>query len=212
VGYPSPDRRLLGRPLTAPSFTYSFITPPSPVEASGLPIINTQVLIIGSGAGGGVAASRLALDYDTLVIDKGIYAPTGEKHRGQSEALEEMYQNGGFIASESGTISILAGSVFGGGTAINWSGSLKTQHYVREEWAKKKGLGWFLSKGYSDALEAVSDPQSQWLTSGMRSHGCGNRAHHAEQIQRETSRRKSTTWIPRRSYPGRCRRSAVLTF
>ena len=66
-----------------------------------------------------------------------------------------MYQNGGFIASESGTISILAGSVFGGGTSINWSGSLKTQHYVREEWAKKKGLDWFLTKGYSDALDAV---------------------------------------------------------
>ena len=68
-----------------------------------------------------------------------------------------MYQNGGFIASESGTISILAGSVFGGGTSINWSGSLKTQHYVREEWATKKGLGWFLTKGYSDALNAVRD-------------------------------------------------------
>jgi long-chain-alcohol oxidase len=157
IGYPSPDRRLSGRPLTAPKFTYSFITPPTPVQGSDFPIINTQILIIGSGAGGGVVASRLAQDYETLVIDKGVYAPTGKKHRGQSEAFEEMYQNGGFIASESGTISILAGSVFGGGTSINWSGSLKTQHYVREEWAKKKGLSWFLSKGYSDALDAVRD-------------------------------------------------------
>jgi long-chain-alcohol oxidase len=167
VGYPSPDRRLLSRPLTSPAFTYDFVTPPSPVEGSGLPIINTQVLIIGSGAGGGVVASRLAEDYETLVIDKGVYAPTGEKHRGQSEALEEMYQNGGFFASESGTISVLAGSVFGGGTAINWSGSLKTQHYVREEWAKKKGLGWFLSKGYSDALDAVRSTRSPKLTTGL---------------------------------------------
>jgi long-chain-alcohol oxidase len=125
------------------------------------------VLIIGSGAGGGVVASRVAPAYETLVIDKGVYAPTGAKHRGQSEALEEMYQNGGFIASESGTISILAGSVFGGGTAINWSGSLKTQHYVREEWAKKKGLSWFLSKGYSDALDAVSKVQCDGLTPGL---------------------------------------------
>jgi long-chain-alcohol oxidase len=167
IGYPSPDRRLLGRPLTAPKFTYSFITPPSPAEGSGLPIITTQVLIIGSGAGGGVVASRLARDYETLVIDKGVYAPTGKKHRGQSEAFEEMYQNGGFIASESGTISILAGSVFGGGTSINWSGSLKTQHYVREEWAKKKGLGWFLTKGYSDALDAVRNERCSRLTLGL---------------------------------------------
>ena len=167
VGYPSPDRRLLGRPLTSPDFIYDFITPPPPMKASEFPIINTQVLIIGSGAGGGVAASRLASEYETLVIDKGVYAPTGIKHRGQSEALEEMYQNGGFIASESGTISILAGSVFGGGTAINWSGSLKTQHYVREEWAKKKGLDWFLSKGYSDALDVVRVTKWQRLTAGL---------------------------------------------
>lgn len=143
--------------MTAPKFTYEFIIPPPRAEATEIPTINTQVLIIGSGAGGGVVASRLAQEYETLVVDKGIYAPTGEKHRGQAEAMEELYQNGGFIASESGTMSILAGSVFGGGTAINWSGSLKTQHYVREEWAKKKGLDWFLSKGYSDALDAVRD-------------------------------------------------------
>jgi long-chain-alcohol oxidase len=140
IGYPSPDRRLLGRPLTAPKFTYSFITPPTPVQGSDFPIINTQILIIGSGAGGGVVASRLAQDYETLVIDKGVYAPTGKKHRGQSEAFEEMYQNGGFIASESGTISILAGSVFGGGTSINWSGSFETAALCAGRVGQEEGL------------------------------------------------------------------------
>jgi long-chain-alcohol oxidase len=156
VGYPSPDRRLLARPLTKPAFTYTFIDPPTSSAPDMIPTITTEVLIIGSGSGGGVAASRLAKEYQTLVIDKGVYAPTGERHRGQAEAMEELYQYGGFFASESGSISLLAGSVFGGGTAINWSGSLKTQHYVREEWAKKNGLDWFLSDGYSQALDTVS--------------------------------------------------------
>jgi long-chain-alcohol oxidase len=155
IGYPSPARRLLSKPLKAPSYTYTFINPP-PATSSSLPTVYTDILVIGSGAGGGVVASRLAPSHKLLVIDKGIYAPTGEKSRGEAEGFNDLYQNGGFIGSESGSISVLAASVFGGGTAINWSGSLKTQHYVREEWARKKGLDWFLSDGYTQALDAVS--------------------------------------------------------
>lgn len=156
VGYPSPDQRLLYKPLEAPKYRYIFLSPPHPVAPGLLPTLSTEILIIGSGAGGGVAASRLSEKYKTLVLDKGVYAPTGEKSRGQMEAFEELYQNGGFMASESGTISVLAASTFGGGTTINWSASLHTQHFVREEWAKEKGLDWFLSDGYTSSLDTVS--------------------------------------------------------
>jgi hypothetical protein len=155
IGYPSPDRRVLAKPLKAPDFIYTFVKPT--VDSVGsLPLLSTEVLVIGSGSGGGVAASRLAPQHRTLIVEKGVYAPTGEKLRGQLEAFNELYQNGGFIGSESGTMSVLAASVFGGGSAINWSASFKTQHYVREEWAKEKGLSWFLSDGYTQALDHVS--------------------------------------------------------
>jgi hypothetical protein len=52
-------------------------------------------------------------------------------------------------------VSPRSGSVFGGGTTINWSGSLKTQHYVREQWAKQYGLEHFLSDDFAQSLEAV---------------------------------------------------------
>ncbi|WWD20494.1 hypothetical protein CI109_104970 [Kwoniella shandongensis] len=155
IGYPSPNRRKLYKTLEKPKFAYSFITPRAAVAPSTIPVFNTEVLIIGSGAGGGVASSRIAKDYKTLIVEKGVYAPTGEKSRSQHEAFEELFQNAGIIATESGSTTIFAGSVFGGGTTVNWSGSLKTQHFVRDEWAKEKGLEWFLSDGYTEALDAV---------------------------------------------------------
>ncbi|WRT66875.1 uncharacterized protein IL334_003838 [Kwoniella shivajii] len=193
VGYPSPNRRLLSKPLTQPSYTYTFISPPAATPPSKIPIIQTEILIIGSGAGGGVVASRLAKSYKTLVVEKGVYAPTGERSRSQQEGFSELYQNGGLMASESGSTCFLAGSVFGGGTTVNWSGSLKTQHYVREEWAKK-GLDWFLTDGYSDALDEIcermgvsSDHIKQNKSNSKLIAGCKKLGYHVDPIPQNTS-------------------------
>lgn len=40
---------------------------------------------------------------------------------------------------------------------MNWSASLRTQHYVREIWAKQFGLPHFLSKEFNESLDAVCD-------------------------------------------------------
>lgn len=120
--------------------------------------LDTDVLIIGSGAGGGVVAKVLSDNGNKcLIVEKGIYAPTGEKSRSQLEGFGELYQYGGFFSSENCSISILAGSVFGGGTAINWSASFRTPHHVRQEWAEKYGLDYFLSDGFADSVDAVCD-------------------------------------------------------
>lgn len=38
----------------------------------------------------------------------------------EGEAFQNMYENGGILASEDGSVSMLAGSTLGGGTRINW--------------------------------------------------------------------------------------------
>ncbi|KAI8890251.1 hypothetical protein K501DRAFT_266168 [Backusella circina FSU 941] len=85
-----------------------------------------DVIIIGSGAGGGVVASKLAqAGKSVLVIEKGKYHHEKEFVPRENKGLEALYEGGGFIPSDEGAISILAGSVFGGGTTVNWAASLK---------------------------------------------------------------------------------------
>lgn len=93
----------------------------------------------------GVIASQLAqAGKSVLVIEKGAYHHEEEFIFEESAGFANLYENGGFAPSYEGGISILAGSVFGGGTTVNWSASLKLQHFVREEWAKQ-GLSHFMS-------------------------------------------------------------------
>jgi hypothetical protein len=89
-----------------------------------------DVIIIGSGAGGGVVASKLAqAGKSILVIEKGKYHHEKEFIPRENKAMEALYEGGGFASSYEGSISILAGSVFGGGTTVNWSASLKVRLY-----------------------------------------------------------------------------------
>ncbi|KAI7888795.1 uncharacterized protein EV154DRAFT_516488 [Mucor mucedo] len=114
-----------------------------------------DVVIIGSGAGGGVVASKVAqAGKSVLVIEKGDYHHEDEFLMDESKALTNLYEHGGIAPSYEGSVSIFAGSVFGGGTTINWCASLKLQHFVREEWAKE-GLSHFVSPKFSQDLDRV---------------------------------------------------------
>lgn len=44
-----------------------------------------------------------------------------------------MYEQGGILTSEDGTMAVLAGATLGGGTRINWCASFKTPQHVRCE-------------------------------------------------------------------------------
>lgn len=121
-------------------------------------ILNTEILVIGSGAGGGVVSSELSSKgWKVLVVEKGLYLTPEELTGSPKDGLDKLYENGGLIATEDGALSLLAGSNFGGGTTVNWSASFRTGHYIREDWANNYGLTQFLSKDFSDSLEAVCD-------------------------------------------------------
>ncbi|KAI8883540.1 long-chain fatty alcohol dehydrogenase [Backusella circina FSU 941] len=129
-----------------------------------------DTIIIGSGAGGGVVASKLAAaGKSVLVIEKGAYYHEKEFLHREATAMERMYETHGFAPSYEGSINILAGSVFGGGTTINWCASLKLQHFVREEWAKQ-GLTHFLTPKFSEDLDKVFDRIGA-STSGIQHNG-----------------------------------------
>ncbi|CAO3644663.1 unnamed protein product [Mucor hiemalis] len=114
-----------------------------------------DAVVVGSGAGGGVVAAQLAQSgKSVLVIEKGAYHSESEFIFDEVTGFSNLYENGGFAPSYEGSITMLAGSVFGGGTTVNWCASLKLQHFVREEWAKQ-GLTHFISPKFAKDLDRV---------------------------------------------------------
>ncbi|KAF9942072.1 hypothetical protein BGZ67_003082 [Mortierella alpina] len=149
--YPGPDPQMHSERFSAKTFpVYDFIeVPPQGLELS------VDVVIVGSGAGGGVMAAELSkAGKRVLVIEKGHHYAQSELTLVQSDGLSKLYENGASLASTDGAVTVLAGSTWGGGTTVNWCASLQLPYFVREEWAKQ-GLPYFTSPGYQKSLDAI---------------------------------------------------------
>ena len=119
--------------------------------------IETEVVIVGSGCGGGVAAKNLAeAGHKVLVVDKGYYFPPSHLPMPQDAAASYLFDHGGVYLSESTSTGITCGGSWGGGGTVNWSVSLRTQDYVRKEW-NDEGLEMFGTKAYDECMDRVSE-------------------------------------------------------
>jgi choline dehydrogenase-like flavoprotein len=118
--------------------------------------LSCEILVIGSGAGGGVIAGELAAaGKDVLIVDKGLYIPENQFNHREVETVLATHDAQGLLVSKDGGVAILAGSLLGGGTTINWTGSLRTPDYVLQEWAEEANLPFLVSKEYQKCFEAI---------------------------------------------------------
>ncbi|GAA5875929.1 hypothetical protein JCM8547_008351 [Rhodosporidiobolus lusitaniae] len=119
-------------------------------------VLETDILVIGSGAGGGVVSAELSKKgRQVLVVEKGEYLKPEDTAGTQKQGYDKLYESRGLIATEDGAFNVLAGSNFGGGTTVNWSASLRPQQFLCEDWAKKHSLPYFLSQAFNNSVEAV---------------------------------------------------------
>jgi choline dehydrogenase-like flavoprotein len=146
---------------------FGYPGPPSPPAQTERPIkpvvvrqdtiLHADVVIVGSGAGGGVVAGELsAAGLDVIVLEKGSYYAEADFDGQELASAERMFENRGFLATADLGIVILAGSTLGGGTTINWCASLRTPDSVLEEWQRFFGVTGFTGPDYQRALDAVS--------------------------------------------------------
>ncbi len=118
--------------------------------------LECDVVIVGSGAGGGAAAGVLAgAGLDVIVVETGDYYDDQDFDGSELRALTQFYQ-GAPQASHDQSIGLLAGACLGGGTVINYSTSFRTPEEVRAEWAAY-GVPAFTSEEYSASLDAVCE-------------------------------------------------------
>lgn len=134
---------------------FGFPTPTPPSSSSPL-ALHCDVVVVGSGAGGSVAAGVLAkAGHKVIVLEKGQFYDKTDLSLLEGPTMEAMYEGRGMITTDDVSVLILAGATVGGGSAVNWSASIRTPDHVRREWCDEHGLELFGSKAYDRALDAV---------------------------------------------------------
>ena len=146
IGYPGP----LGPPPATPK-------PIRPLAITADTALSCDVIVIGSGAGGGVVAAELAAaGKDVVVLEKGGYRNEADFTHQEGDALETMYDAGGLLATSDLGLVVLQGATLGGGTVINYTTSFPTPPAVRRQWAKEHDLPHFESAEFTRSLDAVA--------------------------------------------------------
>ncbi|MEK7668153.1 MAG: FAD-dependent oxidoreductase, partial [Gemmatimonadota bacterium] len=155
-GRSHPAWRAVGYPGPLPQPAQGF-TPLSTFAVDRDTTLDCDVVVVGSGAGGGVVAGLLAeAGKSVVVLEKGENPTAARFTQVEGEMLNTFYLDAGLLMTQSGSMPILAGSALGGGTVINYTTSFPLPQPAREEWARRSGLGLFTSARFEESLQRVS--------------------------------------------------------
>jgi choline dehydrogenase-like flavoprotein len=124
---------------------------PTPIVPLGLPFgegtadspmtLDADVVVVGSGAGGGVIAAMLAAaGRSVVVLEAGPFVDEPSMPDDELDAFGRLYLNHGLLSTWDGSITMLAGSAVGGGTLVNWMTTIGAPPAVRERWRREDGL------------------------------------------------------------------------
>jgi choline dehydrogenase-like flavoprotein len=132
---------------------YSKLVAFNPQQAQRIAV---DVLVIGSGAGGGSVARDLArAGKRVMVIESGALYDERSFPTRERDAYERLYLDSGFTATDDAHIAILAGGTVGGGTTVNWMTSIPIPDRVRAEWEEQHGVTGIASSRFKQDLNEV---------------------------------------------------------
>ncbi len=156
------------------------------VSITGDTVLECDVVVCGSGAGGGVVAGILAgAGLDVIVLESGPNLGPADFTQVEGDMLTRAYLDGGLLMTRSGSLPILAGSCLGGGTVINWTSSFALPEATRAQWDRLAGTTHFATPQFEAAVQRVSGridvntessppaPRDQVLERGLRAMGWG---------------------------------------
>jgi choline dehydrogenase-like flavoprotein len=103
-----------------------------------------DIAIVGSGAGGAVAAALLAeAGLDVLVLEAGDHYDRDSYPSDHLEAISSLYRDGGLtIAEGRPPIPVPVAKVVGGTTVINSGTCFRAPERVLEDWRDRFGISW----------------------------------------------------------------------
>jgi choline dehydrogenase-like flavoprotein len=181
IGYPGPR-----------SDAHAVISPLPLATASDGERVRADVVVIGSGAGGGVVASVFARAGKRVVVLEAGGAYDARRFTQRELMTSELYLDAGLTSTHDLGVAILAGATLGGGTTVNWCTCLRLPARIAAEWQEQSGipeLGAEIESHYA-AIEgrleigpaACHNPNNRVILDGARALGM-----HAETSPRNAS-------------------------
>ncbi len=116
--------------------------------------IDTDVAIVGTGAGGGTAAEILATQgLRVAMIEEGPLRTSRDFHMLEREAYPQMYQDSAGRLTKDKGITVLQGRTVGGSTTVNWTASFRTPPETLAFWRERYGLNEYTTENLAPWFE-----------------------------------------------------------
>ena len=103
--------------------------------------LDADVVIVGSGAGGGVTAEILArAGLSVIMVEEGALKSSRDFRMREAEAYSTLYQESAARKTADKGINILQGRTVGGSTVVNWTSSFRTPPATLDWWRRHHAL------------------------------------------------------------------------
>ena len=123
-----------------------------------------DVVVVGSGAGGSMAAHALAArGLDVLIVERGPYVDRSEFTEDEPEMYARLYADGALQLSRDFSVQVLQGMCVGGSTVVNNGVSFNLPEHVLGQWNERyqAGLDADELRRSFDAVRALISVQHQ---------------------------------------------------
>jgi choline dehydrogenase-like flavoprotein len=119
-------------------------------------VLEADVVIVGTGAGGGIAAETLSeAGLRVILVEEGPLRTARDFHMDEAEAYPDLYQDSAARKTKDKAINILQGRCVGGGTTVNWTSSFRTPPATLAHWARALRLDGFAVEDMAPWFERV---------------------------------------------------------
>ncbi|MBD0280934.1 MAG: GMC family oxidoreductase N-terminal domain-containing protein [Thermoleophilaceae bacterium] len=113
----------------------------APDDAAGKHL-EADVVVVGSGAGGAIAAHALAAHgHEVLIVERGPHVPRSKFTENERDMYARLYSDGALQLSRDFSVQVLQGMCVGGSTVVNNGVSFNIPPDVLEEWNERYDAG-----------------------------------------------------------------------
>lgn len=121
--------------------------------------LSADVVVIGTGAGGAVAAAVLAkAGLDVLMVEEGgYYSAEHDFTMREAEVVPKLYQESMQRTTADLAISVLQGRAVGGSTVVNWTTSFRTPEDVVAHWRERHAVKGFSYEDLAPHYDAIEE-------------------------------------------------------
>lgn len=120
--------------------------------------LSVDVVVVGSGAGGAMAARELArAGRSVLLVEEGSHHTSADFDQREGSMLPRLFQDSGGRATEDGAVTVLQGQGVGGSTVHNTNLCKRAPAPVLARWVAEHGLSGWSAEALAPDYQAVEE-------------------------------------------------------